>query len=192
MGLFVAACGSPAASPTPPPTPRPTPVVTPNPQMTDPASAEALFTAIARLKLPITANNAAAGNDPVKTINATYNGWPMLISEYKSAATLAKLKPWKPGDPPGRGESPVAIKGVNILIEWGPSTGAKPPVLDAAQVKVMNEFLKAIDPYIGPLTVRTTTELTVPIATPAPTPKASPSASAKASAAPSKQPKPSP
>lgn len=191
MGLFVAACGSPAPS-VEPATPRPTPVITPNPQMTDPASAEALFTAIARMKLPITANNATAGKDPVKTINATYHGWPMLISEYKSAATLAKLKPWKAGDPPGQGESPVAIKGLNILIEWGPSTGAKPPVLDADQIKIMNEFLEAIDPAIGPLTVRTTTELVVPIATPAPTPKASPSASAKASAAPSKKPKPSP
>jgi hypothetical protein len=166
--------------------------VTPNPQMTDPASAEALFTAIARLKLPIVANNAAAGTDPVKQINATYHDWPLLISEYKSAATLAKLKPWKLGDPPGRGEAPVAIKGLNILIEWGPSTGAKPPVLDAAQIEMMNEFLKAIDPYIGPLTVRTTTELVVPVATPVPTPKASPSASAKASAAPSTKPKPSP
>lgn len=191
MGLFVAGCGTPAPS-VEPATPKPTPVITPNPQMTDPASAEALFTAIARMKLPITANNAAAGNDPVKTINATYHDWPMLISEYKSAATLAKLKAWKPGDPPLQGEAPVAIKGLNILIEWGPSTAAKPPVLDAAQVKIMDEFLKAIDPYIGPLTVRTTTELAVPIATPAPTPKASPSASAGASAAPSKQPKPSP
>lgn len=192
MGLFVAACGAPAVSPTPPPTPRPTPVVTPNPQMTDPASAEALFTVIARMKLPITANNAAAGKDPVKQINATYHGWPMLISEYKSALTLAKLKVWKPGVPPGQGESPVAIKGLNLLIEWGPSTGAKPPVLDAAQTEIMNEFLEAIAPYIGPLTVRTTTELTVPVATPAPSPEASPVASAGASAAPSKKPKPSP
>ncbi len=92
---------------------------------------------------------------------------------------------------PGQGESAIAIKGLNILIEWGPSTGAKPPVLDATQIGIMNDFLEAIAPYIGPLTVRTTTELVVPVATPGPSAQTSPSAPA-ASAAPSKKPKPSP
>lgn len=191
LGLFVAACGSPPPSVVPV-TPRPTPLVTPNPQMTEPATADAVFTAIARAKLPIIANNAASGVDPIAQINATYHDWPMLISEYKSSATLAKAKPWVPGDPPKRGEAPVSIIGLNILIEWGPTTGAKPPVLDEAQVKAMNEFLAVIAKSIGPITVRTSTPLVVPVATPAPTPKVSPSPSAKASAVPSKKPKPSP
>ena len=188
MGLFVAACGSSVPS-VEPATPVPTPVVTPNPQMTDPASADAVFKAIARAKLGIVANNAAAGTDPVKQINATYHGWPMQISEYKSAATLAKLKPWTPGDPPKRGEAAVAIKGLNILIEWGTESDAKPPILDAAQIAAMNEFLQVIDPYLGPLTVRTSTPLDVPTASPSPSPSASPSAST--SPKPSVKPKPS-
>lgn len=179
VGLFVVACGS--APPTVAPvTPKPTPVITPNPHLTAPASADAVFTAIARAGLPISGNNATAGRDPVKSISATFGGWPMRLSEYRSAASLAKAKPWTAGDRPGKRESPVAMIGLNILIEWGPSTGARPPALSAAQVEAMNEFLKVIDPYIGPLVVRTTTKLTVPVATPAPTP--TPSASATASA----------
>jgi hypothetical protein len=189
MGLFVAACGSPPPS-VAPVTPQPTPVVTPNPHLVDPASADAVFTAIARARLPISANTAAAGTDPVKQINATYLGWPMLISQYTSGASLAKARPWTAGDPPVRGEAPVAIIGLNILIEWGPMTGAKPPTLDDAQVKAMAVFLKAIDPYIGPLRVRTTTALDVPVASAAPTPTPSPTASA--SAAPSRKPSPKP
>ena len=190
VGLLVAACGDGAAASTAPPTPTPTPVVTPNPQMTDPASAAAVFTAIARAKLPIVANNAASGKDPVNQINATYHDWPLLISEYKSAASLAKAKPWTPGDPPKRGEAPVSIIGLNILIEWGPTTGAKPPILAANQILVMDEFLNMIGPYIGPLTVRSSTPLDVPGSTAAPTPDASPSA--KASAVPGNKPKASP
>lgn len=189
MGLVVAACGSPPASP-PPATPVPTPLATPNPQMTDPASADALFTAMVSAGMPISANNAVAGKDPVKQINATYLDRPMRISEYKSAASLAKARPWKAGVPPGKKEPPVAIIGLNILIEWGTATAAVPAALDEAQVKAMNELLQVVNPYIGPLRVRTTTSLTVPVATPAPTPKASPSA--HASAAPSKKPKASP
>ena len=191
VGLFVVACGSANSAPsTPPVTPKPTPVITPNPQLTDPASVDAVFKAIARAGLPLSANNGAAGTDPVKQINATYRDWPMLISEYRSSVSLAKARAWIPGDPPGQGESPVAMIGLNILIEWGPTTGNRPPRLGVAQVKAMNEFLKVIDPYIGPLVVRTTTNLAVPVATPAPTLK--PSASAKASAAPSKGPGASP
>jgi hypothetical protein len=190
LGLLVAACG-----PSQPPsaavvTASPTPLVTPNPHLTDPASAEVVFTAIARAGLPISANNAAAGTDPVKQINATYRDWPMLISEYRSKVTLGNAKPWKPGDLPGQGEPPVAIRGLNILIEWGPKTGPRPPKLDAGQVTAMNAFVKLVDIYLGPLTVRTSTELVVPA--PPPTAVPTSSASAGASAAPSKKPKASP
>lgn len=189
VGLFVAACGS-APPSVAPVTPKPTPVITPNPHLVDPASADTVFTAIARAGMPINGNNAGAGMDPVKTINATFRDWPMLISEYKSAESLAQAKPWKERDPPGQGESPVAIIGLNILVEWGPTTGVRPPSLDEAQIRAMNEFLKVIDPYIGPLQVRTTTELRVPVVTPALTPVPSPSD--KSSAAPSKKPSASP
>lgn len=199
VGLVVAACGSATSAPNVAPvTPKPTPVITPNPHLAAPASADVVFNLLARAGMPISGNNASAGRDPVKSISATYDGWPMRLSEYRSAASLAKARPWKAGDRPGKGESPVAIIGLNILIEWGPATAARPPALGAAQVKAMNELLKVIDPYIGPLVVRTTTKLNVPVATPAPTPKPSPSARASAvssngpSAAPSKKPEASP
>ena len=191
VGLFVAACASANSAPTATPVPpRPTPVITPNPHLVAPASAEVVFNVLARAGMPISGNNATAGKDPVKSISATYDGWPMRLSEYRSAASLAKAKPWKASDRPGKGESPVAMIGLNILIEWGPTTGSRPPRLGVAQIQAMNELLKVMDPYIGPLTVRTTTQLAVPVATPPPTPR--PSAPASASAAPSKGPGASP
>lgn len=188
-GLLVAACGE-AAPSLAPVTPRPTPVITPNPQLTDPASADVVFTAIARAGLPISANNAAAGKEPLKQINATYADWPMLISEYSSAAALAKTKPWEVGDPPVRGDAPVSIVGLNILIEWGPTTGGKPATLDDAQVAIMNEFLGVIDRSIGPLVIRSTVQLQPPTRTPGP--DASPVASDEASPPASTKPKASP
>ena len=166
-------------------------MITPNPQLTDPAAANTVFLVMAEARLPIVANNAAAGMDPVKVINGTYAGWPMLISEYKSSATLAKARPWTAGDLPAAGDAPVSIVGLNILIEWGPTVQGKPPKLEAAQVEAMNELIKTLDPYLGPLLVRTSSPLVVPTASPSPT--ASSSASAKPSAKPSsKPPKPSP
>ena len=189
MGLFVVACGS-APPSVVPVTPSPTPSPTPNPHLTDPASADAVFTAIAKARLPIAANNAAAGSDPVKQINATYFDWPMLISEYRSAASLGKHETWLAEDPPGRGDAPVTVRGINVLVEWGPTTGAKPAGLSPAQVEAMNAFLAVLDRYIGPLTVRSTTFLHVPepSASPSAKPSAKPSASAKASVKPTKKP----
>ncbi len=187
MGLLMAACGSAPPSVAPPSsTPRPTP--TPNPHLTDPASADTVFTAIARAKLPIAANNAAAGSDPVKQINATYFEWPMIISEYRSAASLAENITWVPGEPPTKGEAAVSIAGINVLIEWGPKTGAAPQGLSPAQVEAMNEFLATLDRYLGPLIVRTTTFLQVPESSAKPSPSASAAASGKPSGKPSTKP----
>ena len=183
MGLFVVACGSPPPS-VAPPTPSPTPSPTPDPHLTDPASADVVFTAIAKARLPISANNAASGTDPVKKINATFFDWPLTISEYRSSASLAKAVQWTPGDPPQPGEAPVAIQGINILIEWGPKSGA-PPALTPPQVEAMNALLDVLDTYVGPLTVRSTTRLEVPAAPATPRPSPSAPASAKPSAKPS-------
>ena len=65
----------------------------------------------------------------------------MVISEYRSAASLAKHQTWVPDEPPGQGEAPVSIAGINVLIEWGPQTGAKPQGLSPAQVEAMNGLL---------------------------------------------------
>jgi len=188
MGLFVVACGSTPPS-VAPATPTPTPTPTPNPHLTDPASADAVFTAIVRAKLPIAANTAKAGSDPVKQINATFFDWPLVVSQYRTAATLAEKQTWVPGDPPVRGQAPVSIAGINILLEWGPKTGREPPSLTPTQAGMMNELLAILDTYLGPLTVRSTTFLQVPEAAATPEPSASPKASA--SAKPSGKPKPS-
>lgn len=188
VGLFVASCGSTPPSTSPSVASSPTPSPTPNPHLTDPASADAIFTVLAKARLPISANNAAAGSDPVKQINATYFEWPMLISEYRSAASLAKQQTWLPGDPPARGDAPVTIEGINILVEWGPTTGSAPQGLSPAQVEVMNDFLVVLDRYLGPLTVRSTTFLQVPTSSVAPSPSASAKSSGKPSAKPSAKP----
>ena len=181
MGLFVVACGS-AAPSVVPVTPAPTPSPTPNPHLTDPASADAVLMAIGRAKLPISANNAKSGSDPVKQINATFSEWPMAISEYRSEASLTEHVTWEPGAEPAQGQAPVTIAGINVLIEWGPKTGGTPPGLSPAQVEAMNELLTVLDRYIGPLQVRTTTFLQVPVSS------SGPSSSAAASGQPSGKP----
>lgn len=187
--LVAAACGS-APPSVAPVTPQPTPLITPDPHLVAPVDADAVFRAIVGAGLPIFGNNAAAGRDPVKTINATYRGWPMQISQYRSGQSLAHAKPWNDQDRPGRGEPPVAIIGLNILVEWGPTTHGRPRALDEAQILAMNEFLQMLDPYVGPLVVRTTSQLRVPVATPTATPD--PPVSTPASAVPSKPPTASP
>ena len=79
--------------------------------------------------LVIDANNAGSGEtgeEPRRTLVATLAGWPLIINEYSSAKALATAKRWKKGAQPGYGEPPVAIRGMNILVEYGPTTGRKP------------------------------------------------------------------
>ena len=52
--------------------------------------------------------------------------WPLVVSEYSSSKALAKAKPWKAGAKPGQGEPPIAFIGLNILVEWGPTTTGRP------------------------------------------------------------------
>ena len=195
IGLVVGACGgspasAPAASPTPVVTPGPTPVA----HLSDPVKADSVYLALLAAGLRIVPNNASTGgpgNEPVKRINATYAGWPLSISQFTSSATLMAATDWKAGARPGQGESSVAFMGLNILVEWGPTTGTEPKTPDDRQLAAAEALHQALDPLVSPMSARTIVaipgvpESTVaPTATPArpsakPTAKATPKATKK-------------
>lgn len=159
----VAACAG--APPSPSPTPVPTPVVTPDPHLGDPATAQEVFNGLGRAGLNITPNTATTGpqdGDIVTRIFATYLGWPLDVTEYRSSAALTKAVTWKAGEDPGRGEHPIAIAGSNILITWGPAlSGAKPNLPDDRQTKGLTELVAALDKLLSPLRARTNTAVTI-------------------------------
>ena len=160
--IAVVGCGG-AGAPSSAPTARPTPVVTPDPHLDTPALADDVFRALSLGGLTITANNAVsgAGDEPVKRINATFSGWPLAVEQYSSNAALNKVtKGWKDGDPPGRGEPPVSISGMNILVIWGPTrTNHKPKRPDARKAEAVQELVDVLDPLLSPLRARSNVPL---------------------------------
>ena len=157
-----------------PPTPVPTASPSPAPvHLVDPAPADAIFRALGKAGLQIKANTAGAGRlgrEPIRRINATYLDWPLVVSEYSSSKALAKAKPWKVGAKPAQGEPPIALIGLNILIEWGPiTTGVRPGKPEARELAALTSLIGILNPLISPLKARTI----VPIAIPDPSPKPS-------------------
>jgi hypothetical protein len=161
--LLVVACGS--AAPSAAPSVAPTPVVTPDVHLPDPASAQQVFIGLGRAGLKITPNTATAGpkDGPVVTkIFATYLGWPLDVTEYRSTSALARTLAWEPGAPPGRGEHPVALAGSNILITWGPTvSGQKPSKPDMRQTVGLRDLVSALDDLLAPLQARTIVAVSV-------------------------------
>jgi len=186
IGVLAGACGgsapsAPPASATPVPTPAPTPVA----HLTQPAKADNVYLALLAAGLKIAPNNASTGGpgrEPVKRINATYAGWPLAISEYTSATSLQKAKKWKADATPGKGEPSISFIGLNILVEWGPTTGASPKKPDGRQLTAAEALWDALDPLVSPLAARTI----VPI------PGAASAAAPAATAVPSVAPTPKP
>ena len=86
--LWLGACGSAAPSSTPVPTAAPT--ATPDPHLTDPVSVDVVIRKLAGAGIRMQPNNASAGRngEPVKAINFTYDGWPLVISQFSSSAAL--------------------------------------------------------------------------------------------------------
>jgi len=174
--LGLAACGS-----TPPsvaPTVAPTPLITPDPHLADPTTADEVYRGLGASGLRITANNASAGGedkDLVKRINATYLGWPLNVTQYRTAAALAKGTGWAPGEPPGQGEAPVAIAAANILVQWGPQTGDHPATPNERQLTGLKDLVTALDRLLSPLRARTIVRVDVPgvVLTSAPDPSGS-------------------
>jgi hypothetical protein len=171
MSVFaLVACGE-AAPSSAPPTARPTPVVTPDPHLADPATAEEVWRGLGAAGLRMTANNATTGgadSDLVTTINATYLGWPLNLSEYRKSSALDKETKWEPGEPPGQGEAPIAIAGANILVTWGPQTGERPVEPDARQIAGLEALVAALDRLLSPLRTRTVDSVDVAMPTGSP------------------------
>ena len=177
MSAAVAACGTSAAeSSVVPPTAPPTPAITPDPHLTEPATADQIFNAIRRGDLPLTVNNATAG-DPsspvIKQINAAVGNWPLIISEYRSSSLLRDTIGWDPAAEPKQGDAPYTWVGLNILVKFGPTTG-HPTAPDDARQQQAKDLIGLIDPLLWPLQQRAV----VPVPT-----KAGPSASSPAPAA---------
>ena len=186
---LVAACGAAAQRPAPTATPVPSryAVATPYPHMDEPATADSVYLALLAEGLvvtPIDASTGGPGRDPVKRINATYAGWPLAISQYRSAKTLKAASHWKAGAKPGVGEAPIEFIGLNVLVQWGPISGASPKPPDAGQLAAAHALRDALDHLLSPLNDRTIVPVPAPTPVPSPSPVASPSliASAKPSA----------
>ena len=187
---LLAGCGGAAPSPTstPVPSPTPTPLPTPRPPLTEPAHADEVYLALLADDIviaPINADTGVGGRDPVKRIHATYDGWPLAISEYKSSRTLASATHWAAGTKPGSGEAPIAFIGLNILVQWGPiASTTQPKTPDGKKLASAGRLRDALARLVAPLSERTI----VPI--PPITPVSSPGSSAGAgpSAAPTATP----
>jgi hypothetical protein len=183
-GILAAACSTPPVVPSA--TPAPTPLVTPNPHLADPATAQDVFNGLGREGLRITPNTANAGSDGgavVTRINGTYLGWPLNVTQFRTAADLAKAAKWKAGEAPGRGEPPVALAGYNILVSWGPAEiGSKPPTPDGRKAAALEALVQALDRLLSPL--RTRTIVPVQVAAAPEAAKPGPSAAPKATPAP--------
>jgi hypothetical protein len=177
--VLAAACGS--SAPSASPTPAPTPLVTPNPHLPSPATAKQVFAGLGKAGLSITANTAtlgAEGTGVVTKIFATYLGWPLDVTEYRSAKALTEAVTWPDGEVPGKGEPPIALAGMNILITWGPMrSGHKPSKLNGRQVEALTNLVSAADVLLSPLRTRSTIPVKVTAAKPAASAAASPPAS---------------
>jgi hypothetical protein len=193
---LVMACGSGAPSVavvTAAPTPTPSP--TPDPHLVAPANADDVYLGLRAAGLAITSNTANTGgpnHDPVKEIEATYDGWPLSIGQYRSVASLETATKWAPGDRPGINEAPIEFMGLNILVRWGPiSTVPTPRIPDGPQLASAEKLRAALDRLLSPLMTRTIVTLPGAGSPPSASPAAStpPKATAKPKPKPTAKPK---
>jgi hypothetical protein len=176
LALTLSACG--ASGATPPPTSQPAPVVTPDPHLKEPVAADDLYRLIATAGIRITPLTASKGADgePVKRIIGTYDDWPIALSEYSSNGKLKTETKFDPHDPPGQGEAPYIIEGLNILIEFGPritnNRSPAPPPSDKRQA--MLALVAVLDPLLGPLQQRSVVPIPLSVAQSSPASAAAP------------------
>jgi hypothetical protein len=187
--LLLGACGSAAPSATPVPTAAPT--ATPDPHLTDPVSVDVVIRKLAGAGIRMQPNNASAGRngEPVKAINFTYDGWPLIISQFSSSAALRANAAFDPSKQPRHGDATYKVAGLNILIEYGPGIrSAQDPPPDPRFRSAAMRLVDVLDPLLGPLQQASLNPLPLPEPSPSPTLAPSPTASPKASAAPTKKP----
>ena len=178
MSGAVAACGTSAAEPSVAPSTAPaTPAITPDPHLTEPATADQIFNALRRGDLPLTVNNATAG-DPsspvIKQINAAVGNWPLIISEFRSSSVLRDTIGWDPAAGPTQGDAPYTWVGLNILVAFGPTTG-RPIPPDETRQQQAKDLIALIDPLLWPMQQRAV--LPVPTKTAPPASSPAPAAS---------------
>ncbi|MGH2466366.1 MAG: hypothetical protein ACRDGL_01320 [Candidatus Limnocylindrales bacterium] len=193
--LSLAACGgsTPSASPTPRPA---TASPTIDPRLPDPTTADAVYVALNAAGLGIVGTNAEAGPDPVKLINATYAGQPLVIVGYSTDAARIRLAKLSDGSIPGRGDPPYTFAALNIVLEFGAGvSGSAPPKPDVAELAAAQTLAAALDRLIGPLTERSGQRVSPrPSPTPSPVPRSTPSSTPSATPAATRasSPRPSP
>ncbi|HXG39784.1 MAG TPA: hypothetical protein VNJ28_02480 [Candidatus Limnocylindrales bacterium] len=110
-----------------------------------------VFSRLVAAGLAIHTNNADSGREPRRRVNATYEGWPLILSEYSSAAALRKAARWDPDRKRRPNDPPYRFAGLNILVEYGPRTGQG---LELPRVRFREaaiRLVRALDPLIGPL-----------------------------------------
>src|SRR5690349_18106921 len=154
VGLAVVAAGCGGGNATPPPSAVATPSPTPDPHLKGNVTADQLYTIMVAGKLGLTANNANLGHgDPniVKQINGVIGGWPVRITEYRSAAIMQKLLAWKPGSTPGSDEAPYAFAAMNVLIQFGPISAKPPAAPDSARQATASSIVTLLDPPLWPI-----------------------------------------
>jgi hypothetical protein len=164
LATVVTGCSAPAS--TPPPSAPAAPVVTPDPHLREPASVDRLYTLVATAGIRITPNTASTGahGEPIKRIIGTYSDWPIVLSQYSSSKMLRTQARFDPRVPPGQGEAPYIVEGLNILIEFGPRivntrSPEKPP---ADKQQAMIALIAVLDPLLGPLSQRSVVPLKLP------------------------------
>jgi hypothetical protein len=180
--VLAAGCGG-TAVPSVAPSSPPTPLITADPHLTEPASIDTVIRALTGAGLRITPNMASTGpgGEPVKRINATYSDWPLVLTQFTSAAALRDVGAFDASKPPIRGESPYIIVGLNVMIEFGPhSTNDRTPAPPTEQKRAAAiALVAALHPLIGPLAQRSTDPVELPGGGRAPS--AAPAASARPS-----------
>ena len=180
LACFVAACGGPPASTapsavaTPPPSAGPTPVAA----LTEPVTADQVYRALVAQGLKVQANTATGGegHDPLKVIQASFEGWPLSIGQWSSGKALREAYSWKPGAKPGKQEPPIQFMGRNIIVQWGPVPSGLPIAPTDEQTVVAIRLRNALETLLPPLQARANVPLPggLPGPTPIPTPTKAP------------------
>jgi hypothetical protein len=173
--LALVGCGGGAAGPTLVPVADATPTPTPDPHLHAPVSVDTVFTWLTRHGVTIIPNNADAGGpgELVKRINATYAGWPLILSQYSSEAAARDASGiGRKVTKPTADEAPFSFLGLNVVVDFGPRLlRDDDPAPDARFVTAATTLALALDSILGPLGVRVVS----PVALPTPVPTATPS-----------------
>jgi len=180
VAVVLVGCGSGTATPTG--SGPVTPLVTPDPHLAAPAHVDDVYRLVGSRGIKLVANTASEGTkgDPVKRIVATYDDWPLVLTEFSSASALRSVAKFDPSQRPQRGEAPYILAGLNILVEYGPrdTNDPQPQPADEAHQQALMKLVAALDPLLGPLAQRSVVTIALPGT---PVPGSQPPAAAQAS-----------